>query len=123
MQQSIMNFLKKEVKPEFFKNKMFYTKNYQNLSENLYDDIVIITSCIPFDEYNEVYEYTKKYLLQYEVFPFLDTLDGQAICIGYGQNNEYLIYYFDAEFGVLSLNENYHDFCSKLETANFDWLS
>lgn len=102
---------------------MFYTKSYHNLSEKLYDDVIIIVSSIPSYEYDEVYENTKKYLLEYEVFPFLNTFDGQLICIGYGQNNEYLIYYFDAEFGIIPLNEFYYDFIDKLVKADFDWLS
>lgn len=123
MHTKIVNFLKSNVEPNFFKKKMFYTKDYDYLSQEILDEIIIIVFAISFLEYGESYENTKKYLLEHQIFPFLETLCGNLICIGYGQDNEYLIYYFDIEFGVFPLNEHYNDFCAKLYQAEFDWLN
>lgn len=122
MPNHIMNFLKNNIEPSFFKNTMFNANQYPELLEGIPDEIVIIIQSIPFSEYEEAYQNTKKYLAEYEIFPFLENLGGQLVCIGYGKENEYLIYYFDSEFGIFSLNESYDDFCHKLQKANFDWL-
>lgn len=122
MPENIIHFLKTNVNPEFFKNTLFYTKDFVSLSEDLLDEMIIITHAIPFLNYVEAHENTKRYLGQDEIFPFLDTLGGQLVCIGYGKQNEHMIYYFDSEFGIFPLEVNYQNFCHKLEKANFDWL-
>lgn len=122
MPENIIHFLKTNVNPEFFKNTLFYTKDFANLSAELLDEMIVITHAIDFSEYETAYTYTKKYLSQDEIFPFLDTLSGHLVCIGYGKQNEHMIYYFDSEFGIFPLEVNYQNFCHKLEKANFDWL-
>ena len=122
--EDIIIFLKNNIKePDFFKNKLFYTKDYQDLDEEILDDEIIITNAIPFDEYNQAHENTKQHIHKYQILPFLDTLGGHLICIGYGKKNNKLIYYYDSEFGVFELEgDDYHQFCKKLLPANYDWL-
>ena len=124
MYKDIIDFLKENIVDiNFFKNKLFTTKEYKILQGEILDEEIIITNAIPFSEYESSYENTKNYLAIDKVFPFLDTLGGNLIGIGYGNENAKLIYYFDNDFGLFQLDgDDYFQFCKKLKIADYDWL-
>lgn len=124
MYKDIIDFLKENIVDiNFFKNKLFTTKEYKILQDEILDEEIIITNAIPFSEYESSYENTKNYLAKDKVFPFLDTLGGNLIGIGYGNENAKLIYYFDNDFGIFQLDgDDYFQFCKKLKIADYDWL-
>lgn len=124
MYKDIITFLKENIVDiNFFKNKLFTTKEYKILQSEILDEEIIITNAIPFSEYESSYENTKNYLAKDKVFPFLDTLGGNLIGIGYGNENAKLIYYFDNDFGLFQLDgDDYFQFCKKLKFADYDWL-
>ena len=124
MYKDIIDFLKENIVDiNFFKNKLFATKEYKILQGEILDEEIIITNAIPFSEYESSYENTKNYLAKDKVFPFLDTLGGNLIGIGYGNENAKLIYYFDNDFGLFQLDgDDYFQFCKKLKIADYDWL-
>jgi hypothetical protein len=124
MYKDIIDFLKENIVDiNFFKNKLFTTKEYKILQGEILDEEIIITNAIPFSEYESSYENTKNYLAKDKVFPFLDTLGGNLIGIGYGNENAKLIYYFDNDFGLFQLDgDDYFQFCKKLKIADYDWL-
>ena len=113
MYKDIIDFLKENIVDiNFFKNKLFTTKEYKILQGEILDEEIIITNAIPFSEYESSYENTKNYLAKDKVFPFLDTLGGNLIGIGYGNENAKLIYYFDNDFGLFQLDGyDYFQFC------------
>jgi len=124
MYKDIIDFLKENIVDiNFFKNKLFTTKEYKILQGEILDEEIIVTNAIPFSEYESSYENTKNYLAKDKVFPFLDTLGGNLIGIGYGNENAKLIYYFDNDFGLFQLDgDDYFQFCKKLKIADYDWL-
>ena len=124
MYKDIIDFLKENIVDiNFFKNKLFTTKEYKILQDEILDEEIIITNAIPFSEYESSYENTKNYLAKDKVFPFLDTLGGNLNGIGYGNENAKLIYYFDNDFGIFQLDgDDYFQFCKKLKIADYDWL-
>lgn len=124
MYKDIVDFLKENiVDVGFFNNKAFSTKKYQVLQREVLDEEIIITNAIPFFEYELSYENTKNYLGKDKVFPFLETLGGNLIGIGYGEKNAKLIYYFDNDFGIFQLDgDDFFQFCKKLKSVDYDWL-
>lgn len=123
MDKNIVKFLQENVKEEFFKNKLFYTKDYPLLEKEILDEKIIITNAIAFSDYPFANENTKDYLANDNVFPFLDTLGGNLIGIGFGTENKNLVYYFDNDFELFQLGgDDFYQFCQKLKPANYDWL-
>jgi hypothetical protein len=89
-------------------------KKYPKLSIEIPDDFILIESLFNIEEMKDVYENFKPYLQEYNVFPFLETLGGNVICVGESSNNYGKIYYFDFDFGIFELDENLSCFVDNL---------
>ncbi|WP_050923479.1 hypothetical protein [Vibrio harveyi] len=95
-------------------NKKIEVSLYQELSEEVPDDVLAITEVIPEEDLEEVYRAFAPYMSESEIAPFLINYGNVVICIGFGIHNDGYIYCYDADFGCFLLDEGLDDFLSKL---------
>lgn len=93
-----------------FVGKKLNCSSYLNLSNEIPDKYLIIEECFINDSLLEVEVNYHQFLGEYYVYPILEILGGNVICIGYGKDNDGIIYYHDFDFGFFELNKDLRGF-------------
>ena len=94
--------------------KKLDVSTYETLNGVIPDKYLNIDEVFPEDEIDEIWNNFKPYLQEHNIFPFIRTLDESVICMGYGDNNNGKIFYFNFDFGCIPLEESLDKFLSGL---------
>ncbi len=90
---------------------------YPALLSEVPDEVIEITEVFPMNEFETIGGRFQPFLSEHHVCPFLETLGGNVVCVGYHGENLGSIFYFDFDFGLFRLAESLGEFLSVLKRA------
>jgi hypothetical protein len=86
-----------------------------DLASAIPDRNLVIDEVFPLEELRAIYERFLPYLEDQLLLPFLGTLGGNTIALGFGEMNAGRVFYCDMDFGLFELSENIEGFIAALQ--------
>lgn len=121
--KQVLSLLHQECDLAQFQGKMINISNYPTIKEAVTDDYFLISELFKLEELDEVWRNVDPYIIENDIYPFIELLGGQLLGVCSDTSNGFKICCLDFDFGLLQFDEGPEEMIAKLEVIPDGWMS